>query len=169
MEASARQLTLSVRLSREVSAADMDMGIVSVYLDSIWENVAQKEGRAGNPTLSTLVFTVFAREGGASRGDRVQPADGEDQEGPYYWSHSGPLPRTDPPVFVPSSFWPVPGRWPLKLTVPMHGRGPGAGHRPSQPTIHKSGTPSLFSTLSASQVTFLTHAADHVTPCSNTF
>lgn len=46
------------------------MGIISVYLDSIWERVAWKEGRAGNPTLSTLAFMVLARGGGASRGDR---------------------------------------------------------------------------------------------------
>ena len=51
----------------------------------------------------------------------------------------------------------------------MDRRGHRVGHSPLQPTIYKSGPPSLLSTLLASQVTFLTHAANYVTPCSNTF
>lgn len=48
----------------------MGMGIIGIYLDSIWEHVAWKEGRAGNQTLAALAFTVLARGGRASKGDR---------------------------------------------------------------------------------------------------
>lgn len=97
----------------------------------------------------------------------MKPEDDENQERAYYWSLSGHLPCTDPWCLCParSGLWP--GRQSLKLTVPMDGRGQRAGHSSMQPTDHKSGTPSLSSTLSATPVTFLTHAADHVTPCAH--
>lgn len=49
---------------------DVDMGIIVIYLDGIWELVAWKEGRAEGWTVAMPAFTVLARIGGASKRDR---------------------------------------------------------------------------------------------------
>lgn len=40
----------------------MGMGIIGIYLDSIWEHVSWKEGRAGNRTLTTQHLQYWQEE-----------------------------------------------------------------------------------------------------------
>lgn len=47
----------------------MDVGIIGIYLDGIWEHVWDREREGQRMTLATLA-SVLARGGGASNGDR---------------------------------------------------------------------------------------------------
>lgn len=93
-------------------------------------------GKGGEPNPGySSIYGIGKRRKSQQRRQKVKPEDDENQERAYYWSLSGHLPCTDPWCLCParSGLWP--GRQSLKLTVPVDGRGQGAGHSSMQPTI----------------------------------